>query len=665
MASPATAIGSSAAPLSRGADEHDPAADFEWVEEGSGAPETAQRSEPSVAAAAVAPPAQPGPLQVEATLVRPCATLEAQEFQAVLSVVAPALDESARVPVRLVAVLDKSGSMRGQKLELVRQTMHDVLRHLGRWDQLGIVEYDTEVKVAAPLTVCDSAGKLRLKAALDRLKAGSQTNLSGGLLKGLDLHHMAGGRATTPCHASHLQRVRFGNTYKRLSDEEVQSRATFATGPLPAGAKRENEWTMELRFERPQDEALVQHVTYSLHPTFSAPEVQVTEPPFNLTRHGWGTFLVRAEVVLRDGRALQLQHDLTFGPPETFQTLLLPLERAPESAPELRIEALGDEAEAEEAVVRSAFLFTDGLANVGIQQPEDLCAAAMAKLDEMGARRCTVSTFGFGSDHSGGLLQGLAEAGGGVYRYIADADQIGEAFGEALGGLFSTTHQNVQLSLKLAPGVSVARACTEYAVERSEEHGVATLSIETGDLFAEERRDILVSLALPPVVGGSGRQTLGHLSVRAFSVLARRTEAPTPVELAVERQEEVAAAEREPHVERHHHRYLTTEALKAARLAAHRGGLEAARQLLRTAAEELSRSPLAVQGDETTLSLLADLNECKGDLRDHESYRALADKKMACMQHGHAKQRCANMKNTEMYSNTSSAKMKSRFKGGY
>merc|ERR1719254_251947 len=98
-----------------------------------------------------------------------------------------------------------------------------------------------------------------------------------------------------------------------------------------------------------------------------------------------------------------------------------------------------EQEDTEMAVVRSTFLFTDGLANVGITKSDELCSAAQALLGELAGRRCSVSTFGFGADHNADLLQGLAEVGSGIYSYVDSEDRIGEAFGEALGGLLSTT----------------------------------------------------------------------------------------------------------------------------------------------------------------------------------------------------------------------------------
>mmetsp|Transcript_2057 Transcript_2057/g.6207 ORF Transcript_2057/g.6207 Transcript_2057/m.6207 type:complete len:649 (+) Transcript_2057:94-2040(+) len=642
------------APATVGLEMKEEAEEWVFAESGSAAEAASPPQEDPAAAVAAAPsdeaqghPSQPGALSCEATFERQTLSTDAHEASAVLSVAAPALEGASRAPLRLVAVLDKSGSMHGDKLRLVGATMRFMLRHLEARDQLGLVEYDTEVKVLAPLTACDETGRARLDAALARLRPGSQTNLSGGLLRGLGLH---GTGAATDAGSA---RAELGNTYRQLSEEEEAAGPSYGTGAPPEGARRCHEWSMELRFGNSEDASRVAKVRYILHNTFAEPVVDVEEPPFRLTRRGWGYFTVHVEVHLKDSRVVKLEHDLVFGQAESFRTVLLPV-RPPTQAE--RADAANDGA------IRSTFLFTDGLANVGITATGDLVAAARSQLEELGDRRCTVSTFGFGADHSAELLQGLADAGAGTYSYVENEDQIGQAFGEALGGLLSTTHQNVRLSLSLAPGVRVARACTDYATEVSEgADGAQTLAVELGDLFAEERRDILVKLALP-ASEATDRQVVGHLSTAAFSVRAVRSETSAVVACAVARGAALHG-ELDHHVERHRNRFVATEALKTSKQAAERGQLDEARRLLNEALGALGASPLAAAGDAVTLSLIGDVQECIGDLRSQERYRAVASKKMTCMQQGHSKQRCANIQSTAVYMNTVTMTMKDAFTG--
>ena len=72
-----------------------------------------------------------------------------ERLQAVLSVV-PRVDDSRHAPLQLVAVLDRSGSTRGEKIRLMKQTMVFMLSYLSdHW-----AEYGSDVPVVTPLTLC-------------------------------------------------------------------------------------------------------------------------------------------------------------------------------------------------------------------------------------------------------------------------------------------------------------------------------------------------------------------------------------------------------------------------------------------------------------------------------------------------------------------------------
>jgi hypothetical protein len=299
--------------------------------------------------------------------------------------------------------------------------------------------------------------------------------------------------------------------------------------------------------------------------------------------------------------------------------------------------------------VRSTFLFTDGLANAGVTKAEDIGAAVVAKLGELGENRCTLSTFGFGSDHDAELLQGLAQKGEGVYSYIENEDMIGQAFGEAMGGLSTTSHQNVELSLQLAPGISLAKAHTEFPV--TQQDGVVDIAL--GDLFAEERKDILLALKLPEA-SSEGTSSVGVLRARGFCVLSPpRSEETERLGLQLERQSSSAGAAQDghPQVIRHRNRHVATQALADARAAAMAGDLPGARKLLQTASEILGKSSLAVAGDALTLGLLTDLKDLLKDLEDKATYHTVGSKKMASMHSSHARQRASwGASFSEMYS---------------
>jgi hypothetical protein len=82
-------------------------------------------------------------------------------------------------------VLDKSGSMAGSKLALVKHTCQFMLRLLGSNDKLGVVEYDSEVNELIPLSKTTELFQQQAAQVINSMRDGSCTNLSGGLFKGI------------------------------------------------------------------------------------------------------------------------------------------------------------------------------------------------------------------------------------------------------------------------------------------------------------------------------------------------------------------------------------------------------------------------------------------------------------------------------------------------
>ena len=110
-------------------------------------------------------------------------TIDSAYFNCALR--APACPDGDRKPVDIVVVLDRSGSMRGSKLHLCKKTIQFLMGELSATDRLGLVTYDTRVKTEFPLMNMDEQGKAKTEAVLKNIQAGSATNLSGGLLAGI------------------------------------------------------------------------------------------------------------------------------------------------------------------------------------------------------------------------------------------------------------------------------------------------------------------------------------------------------------------------------------------------------------------------------------------------------------------------------------------------
>ncbi|MFH0725537.1 MAG: VWA domain-containing protein [Pseudomonadota bacterium] len=105
-----------------------------------------------------------------------------------LSLEAAEIPPSDHRPVQhadLVLVLDRSGSMEGQKLSDAKEAVMQLIDRMTTDDRLGIHLYSNGVSTLCPLSAMDEAHRRQLKAAVARVSADGGTNLGGGLKQGI------------------------------------------------------------------------------------------------------------------------------------------------------------------------------------------------------------------------------------------------------------------------------------------------------------------------------------------------------------------------------------------------------------------------------------------------------------------------------------------------
>lgn len=90
--------------------------------------------------------------------------------------------DKERPPVNVALVLDKSGSMQGENIRQAREAAKMAIGRLGPNDIVSVVVYDSTVNVLVPATKCTD--KAAIYAQIDRIDAGGNTALFGGVSKG-------------------------------------------------------------------------------------------------------------------------------------------------------------------------------------------------------------------------------------------------------------------------------------------------------------------------------------------------------------------------------------------------------------------------------------------------------------------------------------------------
>jgi Ca-activated chloride channel family protein len=92
----------------------------------------------------------------------------------------------ARPSVDLAIVLDRSGSMSGDKIRYAKQAGLELLSRLDARDRVTLISYDSLVNTHTNLLAADAAGILRLRSDLLAIEPGSMTALGPALFTALD-----------------------------------------------------------------------------------------------------------------------------------------------------------------------------------------------------------------------------------------------------------------------------------------------------------------------------------------------------------------------------------------------------------------------------------------------------------------------------------------------
>ena len=84
----------------------------------------------------------------------------------------------AALPLNLSLVLDRSGSMRGAKIERLREAVLAMLDGLQAQDTLSVIAFNNKARVLVPSQAATEAGKAAISAEIHRLNADGGTNMA-------------------------------------------------------------------------------------------------------------------------------------------------------------------------------------------------------------------------------------------------------------------------------------------------------------------------------------------------------------------------------------------------------------------------------------------------------------------------------------------------------
>jgi Ca-activated chloride channel family protein len=153
--------------------------------------------------------------------------------------------------------------------------------------------------------------------------------------------------------------------------------------------------------------------------------------------------------------------------------------------------------------VNRCLLLTDGLANVGITDRDELSRHAA----ELHARGVSTTTFGVGADFDEVLLQAMSTAGGGNFYYIESAAQITDYITSEVGEALEVVAHDVTLEVAAGESVQV-ESLTPFPTERRD----GRTAVRLGSLVAEQQLQVVLRLNFP--FGDIGREARAFFALR-------------------------------------------------------------------------------------------------------------------------------------------------------
>ncbi|CAN6249314.1 unnamed protein product [Urochloa humidicola] len=227
--------------------------------------------------------------------------------------------------------------------------------------------------------------------------------------------------------------------------------------------------------------------------------------------------------------------------------------------------------------------------------------------------------FGFGADHDSDTLHSIAEASGGTFSFIEDEGVMQDAFAQCIGGLLSVSVQEMCLCMECVdPGVQLRSIkCGSYPSKVARDG--RTGSVEIGQLYADEERDILLSVTIPK---SSEQTSLLRVTCAYKDPVTNDTIKIQRDEVKIKRPTSTVSEPVSIEVDRERNRIQAASSIESARAAAERGALSEAVTILEDCRRVLLQSFASQNGDRLCMALDAELREMQERMANRQLYEA-------------------------------------------
>jgi len=260
-------------------------------------------------------------------------------------------------------------------------------------------------------------------------------------------------------------------------------------------------------------------------------------------------------------------------------------------------------------------LLTDGRANRGETRPEIL--ARWAK--EAFLKGTRVSAVGLGEDYNEELLARIAHAGGGDFYYVTERSQLRGLFRKELEEGRTVAVRDLTATVRVSDGARFLEV-VGYPATGGDERA---RKVKIGDLFAKEKRSLLLRFELEPpakAAGGAWRPAAVELSWTDQAGLARGKALPLTFRVTCSETEVAESADPEVRarvIETENYRALD-QAMDLFRRGDRKGALETIKK-----AEGLIMNDMAAAGDRGLLEQAGQLAQARREIEQEENARSV------------------------------------------
>jgi Ca-activated chloride channel family protein len=236
--------------------------------------------------------------------------------------------------------------------------------------------------------------------------------------------------------------------------------------------------------------------------------------------------------------------------------------------------------------VNRVVLLSDGLANVGITNPNELAGIARRNRNN----GISLTSMGVGLDYNENLMVALSESGGGNYYFIESPHGIASIMHREFDLMSSVYAHRATIEIRCRDGVRVKDVIGhEWHVNDG------TCTVMLGDLYGGETRDITVELQVP---AGSGSCELLGGTVKRDADKGQSTEMAS-FAAKVQYSSDIAVVERnrDMNMQSKADVAISTRAVEQATKAMDEGRMEDAKGIIGAARTALEASPAAPSQD--------------------------------------------------------------------